>query len=109
MKSGKIGEGIQSLINSEFLGFETGNVISLEELNLYRRKYLAFLIIEERGELAKKDQDVMAAIQSNSNLSENIQNKIEGNLSFGDKLADHITKFGGSWTFIIFFFSFILI
>jgi uncharacterized membrane protein len=109
VKFGEIREGIQSLINSEFPGFETENVISLEELNLYRRKYLTSLIIQERGELAKIDQDVMVAIQSNSILSENIQDEIEGNLSFGDKLADHIATFGGSWTFIISFFSFIII
>jgi uncharacterized membrane protein len=109
VKFGEIREGIQNLINSEYPEFGTGNVISLEELNLYRRKYLTSLIIEERGELAKIDQDVMLAIQSNSILSENIQDEIEGNLSFGDKLADHIASFGGSWTFIIFFFSFIII
>ncbi|MFT4855941.1 MAG: putative membrane protein [Algoriphagus sp.] len=109
VKFGEIREGIQSLINSEYRGFETENVISLEELNLYQRKYLTSRIIEERGELAKIDQDVMTAIQSNTILSENIQDEVEGNLSFGDKLADHIATFGGSWTFIISFFSFIII
>ncbi len=104
-----IREGIQQLINSEFPGFGHTNFITISELNLYRRKYLTFLILQERGELAKIDQDVMQAIQSNSILSENIQDEIEEKLSFGDRLADKIATFGGSWAFITFFFSFILI
>jgi uncharacterized membrane protein len=109
VKFEEIREGIQVLINSSFPDFMAGKYISLDELNQNRRKYLTSLILEERGELAKIDQDVMEAIQSNSILSENIQDEIEGSLSFGDRLSDQIATFGGSWAFIIFFFSFILI
>ena len=67
------------------------------------------LIAEEKGELAAIDKDVMEAIKNNSVLTENIEDEIEGELTFGQKLADKIALFGGSWTFIIAFFSFILI
>ena len=51
----------------------------------------------------------MNAIKNNSILSENIEDVIEGKLTLGQKLADKIATFGGSWTFIIIFFSFILL
>jgi uncharacterized membrane protein len=51
----------------------------------------------------------MNAIQNNSILSENIQDEKEGELTLGQKMADKIAVFGGSWTFIIVFFSFILL
>jgi uncharacterized membrane protein len=51
----------------------------------------------------------MDAIKNNSVLSENIEDEIEGRLTLGQKLADKIAFFGGSWTFIIAFFSFILV
>ena len=51
----------------------------------------------------------MAAIKNNSILSENIQDEIEADLTIGQRLADKIATFGGSWTFIIVFFSFILV
>jgi uncharacterized membrane protein len=50
----------------------------------------------------------MDAIRNNSVLSENIEEVIEGKLSVAQKLADKIATFGGSWTFIIIFFAFIL-
>lgn len=51
----------------------------------------------------------MDAIKNNVILSENIQDEIESELTFGEKLADQVAAFGGSWTFILFFFFFILI
>ena len=71
--------------------------------------YLTSLVTQEKGELAAIDRDVMEAIKNNSILSENIQDEIEGKPTTGQKLADKIAEFGGSWTFIITFFSFILI
>ena len=66
------------------------------------------LITQEKGEIAVIDRNVMEAIKNNSILSENIQDEIEASLTFGQKLADSVAAFGGSWTFIITFFSFIL-
>ncbi|MEX2410159.1 MAG: DUF1003 domain-containing protein, partial [Candidatus Paceibacterota bacterium] len=83
--------------------------VTLAELNQYRRFYLTSLITQEKGELAVIDRGVMEAILDNSILSENIQDEIEAELTFGQRLADQVAAFGGSWTFIITFFSFILI
>ena len=101
-----IREGIFKLIVSSFPEFSTESFISLDELNKYRRLYLTTLVEQEKGELAVIDQDVMKAIQDNSILSENIQEELDTKLTLGQKVADHIASFGGSWTFIISFFSF---
>lgn len=105
----EIREGIQQLIISEHPTITNAHYISLEELNRYRRLYLTKLVEQERGELAKIDLDVMTAIRDNAILSENIQDEIESKLTFGQKLADKIAEFGGSWTFIIVFFSFLIL
>ena len=59
--------------------------------------------------MAAIDKDVMNAIQTNSILSENLQYELDSQLTFGQRLADRIASFGGSWYFIIVFFSFIMI
>lgn len=104
-----IREGIFNLIQSFFLDFGKDDYISNTELNQYRRLYLTSLVTQEKGELAVIDRDVMDAIKNNSILSENIQDELEGQLTIGQKFADKIAVFGGSWTFILTFFSFILI
>lgn len=104
-----IREGIFNYIKSVYPLFEKNDFISITELNQFRRNYLTYLIIQEKGELAVIDNDVLRAIENNSFLSENIQDLPETNITFGQKVADKVADFGGSWTFIIFFFSFILI
>ncbi|MBP6456536.1 MAG: DUF1003 domain-containing protein [Chitinophagaceae bacterium] len=104
-----IREGIFNLIKTDFPDIAKQDYITIDELNQYRRLYMTSLITQEKGELAIIDNDVMNAIKNNSILSENIQNKIETEPTFGQKIADKVAAFGGSWTFIISFFSFILI
>jgi len=109
VKGQDIRGGIFNLIKSNFPDFEQDSFITIGELNQYRRLYLTSLITQEKGEIAVIDKDVMEAIKNNSILSENIQDEIEAELTFGQRLADKVAAFGGSWTFIITFFSFILV
>ena len=108
VKGKDIRDGIFNLITSEYPGFDREDSITIDELNRFRRQYLTALISSEWGELADIDRDVMEAIKNNSILSENIQDELEDKLTLGQRLADRIAVFGGSWTFIIVFFSFIL-
>jgi uncharacterized membrane protein len=109
IKGSEIREGILNLIKRDFPNFNEECFITIDELNQYRRLYLTSLIQQEKGELANIDKDVMYAIKNNSILSENIQEEIEAELSLGQRIADKVASFGGSWTFIIIFFLFILV
>jgi uncharacterized membrane protein len=109
VKATDLREGILNLIKADFPKLGIDCFITLDELNHYRRLYLSSLITQEKGELAILDLDVMEAIKNNSILSENIEDSIEGKLTLGQKMADKIATFGGSWTFIITFFSFIIV
>ncbi|MFM9007730.1 MAG: DUF1003 domain-containing protein [Bacteroidota bacterium] len=105
----EIREGVLRLIRSDHPGFHEDAYLSIDELNRYRRRYLTSLVEQERGELAKIDLDVMQAIRDNAILSENIQDEMDAELTTGQRLADRIATFGGSWTFIVFFFSFLFL
>lgn len=109
VKCQDIREGIFHLMQSDFPDLKKEDHISLSELNQYRRLYLTSLIVQEKGEIATIDKDVMDAIKNNSILSENIQDLKDEKPNLGQRLADKIAVFGGSWTFIIVFFSFILV
>jgi uncharacterized membrane protein len=109
VKGNDIREGIFNLIKQDHPDFTYDCLISLTELNHYRRHYLTQLVAQEKGELAIIDHDVMHAIKNNSILSENLSEEKESDLTFGQKMADKIASFGGSWNFIISFFTFILL
>lgn len=100
---------ILNLIKKDRPGFTIDKFISRDLLGKYRKKYLEFLIKKEHKDLSKLDKEVNKAIGDNVLLSENIEPEIESELTIGQKLADKIASFGGSWTFIIIFFSFLLL
>ena len=104
----EIRDGIYQLIKKDYPDFDQDCSITLDELNHYRRLYLSSLIEQERGEIDAIDKDVINALKNNSILTENIEDEIVGKLTIGQRMADRIATFGGSWTFIIAFFSFIL-
>ena len=97
------------LIKKDFPDFSENDFISFTELNRYRKKYLESLFYKEHKDLNKLEREVLKSIHQNSLLSENIEPEIEKELTYGQKVADHIAVFGGSWTFILIFFSFLLI
>ena len=100
VKATYLREPLFNLIKSEYPEFSEDCYISLEELNRFRRLYMASLISQEKGEMEDLDQDVMSAIENNSILSENIEEDIEGKFTLGQRMADKIASFGGSWSFI---------
>ena len=100
-------EGIFDLIKKDFKDFDRDSFISIDELNKYRRLYLTSLIKEEKGELEVLDKEVLEAIHNNSILSENIEDDLDEKTTLGQSIADKIAIFGGSWTFLISFFTFI--
>lgn len=108
VKGSDIREGIFRLIQSNYPAFDQSKFISIGELNQFRRQYLSSLIEKERGELVALDKEVMEAIKNNSVLSENFEEEKDDATTLGERVADKVASFGGSWTFIIIFFLFIL-
>ncbi len=106
---GSIREGLLQLILNDYPDFKPNNYISVDELNVYRKKYVESILKEEVGELSHLEKEVVKSINEKELISENIESKIDAELKLGDRVADKIATFGGSWTFIISFFTFILV
>lgn len=51
---------------------------------------------------------VVESIVSHEPIAENANEIFEENLSFGDRLADQVASFGGSWKFIMIFLGFMV-
>lgn len=96
------------LIKIDYPGFGSGMYISNFKLNDYRKKYLEHILKKEKKELSSLEKEVLESIEKNTILSENVNDETVTEYSLGARVADRIAEFGGSWTFIISFFMFIL-
>ena len=77
------------------------------DLTKYRVKYVHFLLESEKGELTSLEEEVLHSIQDHELLSKNVDAEFEQTWTFGERLADRIAAFGGSWAFLIYFGAFI--
>lgn len=73
------------------------------DLNRFRLAYIQDLLESEKGELSSLDQEVLESLKRHETLASNTDAEYEKDLALGEKLADRLADFGGSWTFISIF------
>jgi uncharacterized membrane protein len=95
-------KSILELIQRDHPSFTKKKCLSMGELNVYRQKYIANYLANEVGELNQLEETVLSALQNKNTLVDKIADT-ETKLTTGQKLADAVAAFGGSWTFIISF------
>jgi len=83
--------------------------ICRDDLNQYRMQYIQNLLESEKGELTTLDHEVLVSLQRHETLSSNVEAEFEKDVTLGEKMADRLATFGGSWTFLIIFASILFI
>jgi uncharacterized membrane protein len=66
----------------------------------YRSSYVTGLLERERGELSELEKQVLESLAREETVSENIEEEYVDKRSFGERAADVVAEFGGSWHFI---------
>jgi uncharacterized membrane protein len=90
-------------------GIRSDDYISRKAMDDYRGQYIAELLRDERGELSNLEDEVVESLKTHDTLAENIEEDYEDHRSIGDRMADIVASFGGSWTFIISFCLFLTV
>lgn len=107
------GEIIRKEIAAEILkthpDWSSDKFICRPDLADLRGKYVESLLESEKGELTSLERDVVRSMREHEVLSSNIEAEFERHWSFGERLADTIARFGGSWSFLITFGVFLVL
>ncbi len=77
--------------------------IGHDVVDRYRAKYVEELLSDEKGELNEIERRVAESLASNERLVHNIENTFSEKRTLGERLADNLASFGGSWSFILSF------
>ena len=107
------GIAVRDVIADEILrehpGWSQENSICRTDLNRYRAQYVHRLLQSEKGELSSLEQEVVHSLRDQETLSKDVDTEFEGEWTLGERLADRIAAFGGSWTFLICFGGFLVV
>jgi len=79
------------------------DVICGHHLTDVRTRYVAQLLERERGEISELDRQVVESLAREEMVARNVEDAWAGHRTVGERVADLVAEFGGSWRFIISF------
>jgi len=94
---------VSGLIRKEIGSWVDHGWICLNDLEKYRNRYVQSLLVTERGELGTLEQEVLESLKDHEVLSRDHAADFETDLTFGQRVADRVADFGGSWSFLFVF------
>jgi uncharacterized membrane protein len=96
---------IVEIIRKSHPDWTADGYICMNDLNKFRADYIAGIIEADKGELTVLEEQVVSSLKEHEILTKNVNVEFERQLTFGERLADRIAEFGGSWRFIVIFAS----
>jgi uncharacterized membrane protein len=78
-------------------------LISRQELQRFRSKYVEEMLRDETGEISALERRVAESLATDETLAENVEAEFDEKRTFGEIVSDHLANFGGSWVFILSF------
>ncbi|MDR3009180.1 MAG: DUF1003 domain-containing protein [Sphingobacterium sp.] len=104
-----IRQPIFRLIKKEYPSFSKDKYVAASELTQFKEAYIAEFLKDESGQLSQLDQQVIDSFKENKVISASLDGDNKDPISVGDRVADKVAEFGGSWTFIISFILFLVV
>lgn len=77
--------------------------ICIDDLQRFQHDYVEEVLKADKGELTQLEQEVLDSLRGHETLSANPDLEFDAALTAGEKMADRIAGFGGSWTFLTIF------
>ena len=97
--SGPVGE----LIRQKHPDWGPDHIICQSCLKDFRQAYLTDAIEKQIGEISGVEKEVLLSLKEHELLVRNTNQEFEEAKTIGQRLADRVATFGGSWKFIILF------
>jgi uncharacterized membrane protein len=94
---------IEDLIRNDHPGWLDNNRICKDDFNAFRIKYITGIIEGEKGSIEVLEDAVIKSIKQNELITFDTGFQPKP-LKAGERIADKVAAFGGSWRFIIIFF-----
>lgn len=90
-------------IRQDHPGLPSHALIAQDQIAAYRMRYVNAMLASERGEISELDRQVAESLARSELITSNTDDDIDRDRTFGQRLADHVASFGGSWAFLISF------
>lgn len=104
-----ISDNLLKFIQREHPSIGDTSCFALSELSAYRVQFISFKLQGQMGELSSLEKMVINTLSNETQISNLAIAQDNSPLTFGQRMADKVASFGGSWTFITSFGIFLFI
>ena len=94
---------VMELIQKKFPDFAEDKYIGEEVLSKFKAEHIRNLLISEKGKITEMERIVADTVAKHDFMSKDFTKEEDETFTIGEKIADKISDFGGSWKFIISF------
>jgi uncharacterized membrane protein len=100
---------VAALMTAEHPNLTADDVVCGHHVSDYRTRFVADLLERERGELTELDRQVVESLAREATVARDVEAAWDTRRTAGERVADVVADFGGSWTFIISFFAVLVV
>ncbi|MBP7706534.1 MAG: DUF1003 domain-containing protein [Candidatus Aminicenantes bacterium] len=105
---GAVRPALAALILKDHPDWTPERTICRDDLNRYRAQYVQAALEAEKGDLSAIESEVIRSLREGEVLARNVNMEFEERRTLGQRLADRLAAFGGSWKFILIFMGVLL-
>jgi uncharacterized membrane protein len=99
-----IRDNLGAFIAARVPGWDATGFICRPCLNRFRVEFVRSAMEKERGELGALEEEVMTSLREGQIVADDVNDEFDRALTLGERTADKVAEFGGSWRFIFIFF-----
>lgn len=104
-----IRDALVPILQAKANPWDPAGYVSLAELNRARAEHVESLLKSDDADTERVNREVFKSVQEHEILAKNVDLEFDKTRSFGERAADKIAAFGGSWKFIWIFAGFLLV
>jgi len=93
-------EPVVEKIKMKYPDWSNSDFICISDLNRFRAEYVQQVIETDKGELSALEKQVIESMKEQELIAANINVEYDRQLTAGERMADKLADFGGSWRFI---------
>lgn len=104
-----LSDAIFELIKEDHPKITRDDLICSKDLGVYRARHMELIVRREKKIITEDEQPVIDSFIEHKVISENVSDLYKEKATFGERLADQVAAFVGSWAFIISFHVFLFV
>lgn len=106
--AGMLRPPILAALRAEHPDLDAAGFVCSEDRRRARARLVEVALEEEKGELSSLEREVVASLREQETLARNVHLEAARGRSLGERVADRLAEYGGSWGFLAGFSLFLL-